>query len=110
MLSKINRLTSKKDFDIVFNKGKNFKIGSMVFKILKSDFNKIRVGFVVSKKVSNKATIRNKVKRRMRSIVQGQLVNISSSADIIIIALPGIQKEEFLDVKKDIATFFKKTF
>lgn len=107
MLSKTNRLTRKKDFDEVFKKGKSFKSGFLIFKALKNSSKEKRIGFVVSKKVSNKATTRNKVKRRLRAAVLKELGSIKKPADIIIIALPGAEKMEFPQIQKIIAGFFK---
>jgi len=108
VLPKINRLTKKSDFDLVFKKGEGLKNNSLIFKILKNYLNKPRFGFVVSKKVSNKATVRNKVKRRLRKAVLDNLKNIKKSVDIVIITLPGIEKKEFLDIKNAISETFEK--
>ncbi len=110
MLSKINRLTKKKDFDLVFKKGKSFKDDAVALKVLETNLNKIRVGFIVSKKVSTKASIRNKVKRRLRAAVLGQLKSIKKSADVVIIALVGIHNKEFIEVKGMVSSLFKKSF
>ena len=107
MLSKVNRLTKKNDFDLVFKNGKSEKKGLLIFKFLKNNLGSTRVGFVVSKKISNKASIRNKVKRRLRNIVQKQLKNKENSLDIIIVALSGIEKKDFLETE-EMATFLLK--
>lgn len=113
MLPKINRLTKKKDFETVFKNGKSFKRYFLLFKILKNNLKESRFGFVVSKKISNKATIRNKVKRRLRAIVSSQFKKNESSADkqcidLIIIALPGIEKKEFSEIQEVITKVLSK--
>ena len=100
MLPKINRLTKKKDFEVVFKKGRSIKNGFLVCKILESQLPESRFGFVVSKKVSNKATVRNKVKRRLRDVVHARLKNTKAGIDVIIIALPGIEKKEYLQIQE----------
>jgi len=108
LLPKINRLTKKKDFEAVFKKGKSVKNGFLVFKILNNSLLKNRFGFIVSKKVSNKATIRNKVKRRLRAIISKELDDIKGYRDMVIITLPGIEKKEFSELQENIHTIFKK--
>ena len=107
-MPKINRLTKEKDFEEIFKKGQSVKIDFLIFKILKNQLKESRFGFVVSKKVSNKATIRNKVKRRLRSIVSKELNNIKHHKDVVIIALAGIEKKEFFEIQNMIGSFFKK--
>ena len=119
MLPKIHRLTKKKDFDLVYKKGESVKNSFLVCRMLKNhstDPNIIkesRFGFVVSKKVSIKATIRNKVRRRLGQAVLAQLkftkqIGQTKPVDVIIIALPGIEKKEFLDIGQAINDSFKK--
>lgn len=108
MLPNINRLTKKKDFDMVFKNGESIKSDFLVLKVLKNQFDKSRFGFVVSKKISNKATIRNLVKRRLRGAVSEKLSEVKGSADIVIITLPGIEKKRFSQIREVIAGIFKK--
>lgn len=107
VLPEINRLSQKKDFAVVFKSGKGVKGNFLIFKILKNNSNKLRVGFIVSKKVSNKATIRNKVKRRLRAAVLGELKKNNLSADIIVIALSGARDRNILEIQKEISKIFK---
>lgn len=107
MLPKPNRLTKKKDFQVVFQNGKSVKSRFLYFKILKNNLKKSRFGFVVSKKVSNKANQRNKIKRRLRSIVLNNLTRVKKPVDVIVIALPGITKEKFSDIKEAVTKVFK---
>ncbi len=113
MLPKINRLTKENDFQAVFKMGKGIKKDFLIFKVLKNNVNKNRFGFIVSKKVSNKATERNKVKRRLRSAVMSELKKNESpfgkkSLDVIVIALPLTLKKEFLEIKETVLKFFKE--
>lgn len=107
MLPKINRLTKKNDFDVVFVHGKAFKSDFLIFKYLKNNLNTVRVGFVVSKKVSNKATIRNKVKRKLRAAFLKNTPIKSKSLDVIVLALPNSQNKNFNEVQEATERFFK---
>jgi ribonuclease P protein component len=108
MLPKEYRLTKKKDFEIIFKQGKSARSDVLSCKILKNNLSESRFGFIVSKKVSGKATVRNKVKRRLRSVIQKELQNIKKSSDIIIIALPGIEKKTFLQTQELVSGLCKK--
>jgi len=108
LLSKINRLTKERDFEEVFKNGKTIRGDFLVLKVLKNNFKNSRFGFVISKKVSNKATIRNKIKRRLRNVILKEIKNIEKSVDIIIIALPKIKEKEFLEIKEMVSNILKK--
>ena len=102
MLPKINRLTKEKDFEAVFKHGKSAKSGFLAVRVLKNNLPESRFGFVVSKKISTKATVRNKIKRRMRDAVVVQLKTISPPADVVVITMPSIVTKTFLEIKKAI--------
>lgn len=108
MLPKANRLTKKKDFNLVFQKGESLKADFLTCKVLRNNLKKARFGFVVSKKVSKKATTRNKVKRRLRAAVLGELKNILKSVDAVIVALPGADKKDSVSTKKAVALLINK--
>jgi ribonuclease P protein component len=69
---------------------------------MKNDLGINRFGFVVSKKISPKATVRNKVRRRLTEAIKADATNIKIGIDSVIIALPGIEKKEFSEIKEAI--------
>jgi len=107
MLPQKNRLTKKRDFDEVFLKGKSRKGDFLIFKSKKNGLKNPRVGFIVSKKVSNKANVRNKVKRKLRACVLAKLEIIKNPTDIVIIALPSSKNKEFLEMQKAVSDFLR---
>ena len=105
MLSKINRIRKKKDFELIFKNSKSFKNNIFILRIAKNSLGLFRFGFVVSQKVSKKAVIRNKVKRRLSDIIKAELKNFSdiqseNGKDLVFITLPGIEKKEFSELKE----------
>lgn len=100
MLPQANRIKKKKDFDLIFKKGKTFKGSFLILKVLKNNLNRSRFGLMVSLKISKKAVIRNKIRRRASEIIRTKLNNIKTGFDLVFIALPGIEKKEFQEVKK----------
>lgn len=111
MLPRENRLKKKKDFERVFRKGKGVKGNFLVLKILEKKENKEepRFGFIVSQKVSKKATLRNKIKRRLREAVRKNLKFLKKGIDGIFIALPGIKDKDFQKIKEEVEFLLKKT-
>jgi len=99
MLPKINRIKKKKDFEAIFKKGASFKDGLFILRFIKNGSDKNRFGFIVSQKVSKKATVRNKVRRRLTEIIKAKREEIKNGTDLVLIALPGIEKKEFSEIK-----------
>jgi ribonuclease P protein component len=100
MFPKINRIKKKKDFESIFRNSKSFKSSFFILKVLKNDLSVNRFGFVVSQKVSKKAVVRNKVKRRLVKAVKDNAGKIKSGIDLVFIALPGVENREFLEIKE----------
>lgn len=91
MLPKINRLKKKKDFERVFKQGRGLKQDFLSLKFAKNNLEATRFGFVVGQKVSRKAVVRNKVKRRLREIARINLGNIKKGLDIVVVAGKGAE-------------------
>jgi len=108
VLPKVNRLVKKKDFDLVFKNGESARDGFLIVKMLKNNLPESRFGFVISKKISPKATVRNKIKRRLGDAVSGNLKNLKKSADVVVITLPGIEKKEFEDLLNTVNSSLRK--
>lgn len=95
MLPKKHRLTKKKDFEKVLREGKGVREDFLFFKWISTDLRISRFGFVVGKKISKKATVRNKMKRRLREIMRVKLPKIKKSIDGVFITNPGLEKKEY---------------
>jgi ribonuclease P protein component len=108
MLSKVNRLKKKRDLERVFLGGKRFKEGFLVLKIAKNTLPKTRFGFIVSQKVSKKATLRNKIKRRLREVVSKKEKNFKKGLDILLTARPGLETKDFWEIDESLNRLFKK--
>lgn len=108
MLAKINRLKKGLDFERTFKKGKKFKEDFLILVTAKSSTDRTRFGFIVSQKVSKKAAVRNKIKRRFRELCRRRLKEIKKGLDIIIIAAPGLEVKDFWEVEEIINKLFKR--
>ena len=108
MLAKQYRLTKKKDFDLVFSRGGGARCGFLAGKFLKNNLTQSRFGFVVSKKVSSKATVRNTIKRRLRKAVGDIMGNTILPTDVVFVALPGIEQWGFLEIRDGVVIILNK--
>jgi len=102
MLQKINRLTKKKDFESIFKSGKGKKEKFLILRFKKNDLPESRFAFVVSLKVSKKAVIRNKIRRRLSEAVRLDLDKIKKGHDFVFVALPGIENQSYEEIKKNV--------
>jgi len=110
MLAKLNRLIKKKDFDKVFKNGGKYSLpGVRIYlKVDNNNLKESRFGFIVSKKVSKKSVVRNKIKRWLRWVVRMNLMKIKKGIDVIIIVLPGFEENDFQTTKKDMINLCRK--
>jgi ribonuclease P protein component len=108
MLAKTHRLKRKKDLEKVFKEGKVFKEDFLILKVLKNNLGKARFSFIVSQKISKKAILRNKIKRRLSELVRLKLKKIREDIDVIIIALSGLEKKDFWETEEILNRAFLK--
>jgi ribonuclease P protein component len=90
MLIKQYRLTKNLEFAAVASQGMAVYSPTLVIKNINNDFKYSRFGFIVSNKVSKKASQRNLIKRRLREIIRKNLEKIIKGKDIVIIVSPKI--------------------
>ncbi len=102
MLPKEYRLKRKKDFEKVLRKGKLLAKNFLTLKTVKNNLKTIRIGVVVSRKVSKKAVLRNKTKRRLREAARANIKKIKPGYDLIFFTKKGIEKESFSEIKKEV--------
>lgn len=108
MLVEKNRLKKKKDFENVFKKGKSFKEDFLILKVFPNCLNLTRFGFIVSQKISKKATLRNKIKRKFSELVRLKMKNLKKGIDAVLMALPGIETKDFWEIEEIVNKLFKK--
>jgi len=109
VLSKENRLKKKKDFEATIKFGQAFWGRILVLKKRKNNLKKSRIAFVVSRKISPKAVVRNKTKRRLREIVRNMIDNIKGGYDIIFFTKKGIEEKKYQEIEKEIERLVAKS-
>lgn len=98
MFKRINRLTKQKDFDNIFKTGVSSFDKIIGVKIAKNNLKYNRFGVIVGKKVSKKAVVRNKVKRRLRESLKICNKSIKQGFDIVAIALPPSDSKDYFEL------------
>lgn len=102
----MERLKSPQEFSAVYNQGKPHFGKYVVISVLPANRSVARVGFAVGKKVGNAVT-RNKIKRRLRAIVQNQSSQISPGFDLVIGAKRNSVTANFQDLAEDVSRVLK---
>jgi ribonuclease P protein component len=92
------RLRKSRDFERVRSDGRSWAHPLLVaYARARGDDAPTRAGIVVSKRVG-KATIRNRVKRRIREALRATYPTIRSGYDLIVIARPLAASTSMLDL------------
>ena len=111
MESKILALSKNEEFKTLLKKKKiSNKYVTIFFGHLENKKNnKLNISFVAKKKIGN-AVKRNKIKRRLRSIMNEAVKKISIKLDFsyLVIAKPTMLNNEFKIIKETLFQEFKK--
>ena len=111
MRSKIVALSNNDDFKVLLKKKKiSNKYVSIFFGNLSNkNIKKMNISFVVKKKIGN-AVKRNKIKRRLRNIIDHAIKNVIIKLDYsyLVIAKPTMLNNDFINIKETLFTDLKK--
>ena len=111
MKSKILALSKNEEFQKLLQKKKvTNKYITIFFGYLKDkDNSRLNISFVTKKKIGN-AIKRNKIKRRLRNIINHACREISINLDYsyLVIAKPTMLNNEFKEIKETLFNDFKK--
>lgn len=98
MLPKNFRLKNKKDFDRVHKLGKFYRDKFIALKVKPNKLPDTRIGIIVGTKISKKAVMRNKIKRRIRAGLIEIIDKIKPGFDIVIMVRPEIIEKEYQEI------------
>ena len=111
MKSKIVALSRNQDFkDLINEKKINNKYVTIFFGKLKNkNFKKLNISFVTKKKIGN-AVKRNKIKRRLKNIINLAVKKISVKFEYsyLVIAKPTMLNNDYTNIKETLFQDFKK--
>ncbi len=111
MKSKILALSKNEEFKNLLNKNKiSNKYVTIFFGVLKNkDNKKLNISFVTKKKIGNSVK-RNKIKRRLRNIINEAVkkISIKLNYSYLVIAKPTMLNNEYTNIKETLIQSFKK--
>ena len=111
MRSKIVALSKNEEFKTLLKKKKiSNKYVAIFFGILNNkNNNRLNISFVAKKKIGN-AVKRNKIKRRLRNIMNDAIrkISIKLNYSYLVIAKPTVLNNEFNNKKESLFQDFKK--
>lgn len=85
MLSKVNRLQKKNDFQKVFKNSRPAHSEYFSIRAVKNNRGDNRFGFIISNKIDKRATRRNALKRQLREIVKSLILGFPIGYDVVVI-------------------------
>ncbi len=104
----MERLRNPREFSFVYNKGTPCFGRHVVVSALPTGKEVSRVGFAVSKKLGTAVT-RNKVRRRLKAIVQELTDQFSPGYDVVIGAKRSAVGASFAELREDLRSTLRKS-
>lgn len=99
-------LKKNKEFNYIYKKGERVSTEHFTLFVVKSKYEKFKIGFSVSKKLG-KANKRNKLKRRLKEICRKD-IKILPFRNYVLLAKDGTQEIDFVFLKEEIKKLFEK--
>ncbi|MBU4210063.1 ribonuclease P protein component [Patescibacteria group bacterium] len=109
MLKKINIIRLKKEFEEIRTRGEIHQ--SPIFGLVTLDIRsegESRFGFVISKKISKKAVVRNKIRRLLAESVRVNLKNIKKGYLVLFLVKKEIIGMKFGEVETEVKRMFER--
>tara|TARA_B100000123_G_scaffold203409_1_gene153208 strand:+ start:4718 stop:5059 length:342 start_codon:yes stop_codon:yes gene_type:complete len=111
MRSKIFALSKNEDFKILITKKKisNKYVTIFFGNLVNKNNQKLNISFVVKKKIGN-AVKRNKIKRRLRNIMNEAVnkISINFNYSYLVISKPSMLNNEFKNIKETLFQEFER--
>lgn len=110
MLQKENRLARKDDFGRIHKRGKFYGDSFLAIRVLANSLEVTRVGFLVGLKISKKAVVRNKIRRRLREIFRLLIKDgkLKKGFDIVVLVRPEIVDKNYGEIRLSLEGILKK--
>ena len=86
MLAKGFRLRKKEEVNLVFRTGKSVSLPEFALRFLPNDLSHSRVAVLAGVKLSKKAPVRNRIKRRLRELTRLYFGQLPVGLDLLVIA------------------------
>lgn len=107
-LKRALRLRKSSDFQQVRQQGRSLTSRLLILTWKPNDGNGLRIGFVVSKRVSKHAVKRNYIKRLLSEAVRPSLPALSGNLDIVFSARNQAINVDLSALSEDVATLLRR--
>jgi len=107
-LSRTWRLRNNSDFQRVRQHGRSLSSQLLVLAWNPNEVAQLRIGFVVSKRISKRAVQRNYIKRLLGEAVRDVLLILPTGMDIVFTARGQIANTDLRLLKHDILTLLRR--
>lgn len=111
MLPRLHRLSLKSQWPKIRKEGKTFQGDSLVLLVApqeKAVLEKTQFGFIVSNKISKKATVRNRLKRLLRAATYKLLPQIKPGFNVVILGKSLLVGKELPEILQETGKLFLK--
>jgi ribonuclease P protein component len=102
------RLRKNTEFQRVRQQGRSIMSPLLILAWMPNDVAKIRVGFVVSKRVSKRAVDRNYIKRLLSEAMRAFLPRLPSGFDIVVSARQKANTADLRTLEQDMLTLLRR--
>jgi ribonuclease P protein component len=107
-LNRALRLRKGSDFQRVRQQGRSITSRLLILAWIPNEVTTLRVGFVVSKRISKLAVKRNRIKRLLSEAIRPVLPEVSGGWDIVISARQAIVDADLSTLQHDIVTLLRR--
>jgi ribonuclease P protein component len=108
VLKRINRISSRKEFETIKLKGVLCRGELVSGLVLQTEDKDKRFGIIVSKKISRRAVDRNKIRRLVYLAISENLEKLSEGIRIIFLVRPEIVGKKYEEVNIEVFNLVQK--
>ncbi|HSX41112.1 MAG TPA: ribonuclease P protein component [Candidatus Saccharimonadales bacterium] len=109
MLASQYRLKKSREITRVLQRGVFKSVGVMTIKFHKNGQDFSRVAIVVSKKVSKKAVVRNKIRRRISGVLEDKWGTVAGGYDIVMVVREDISELAAPQLASRVVSLFERS-
>ncbi len=107
-LNRALRLRKNSDFQRVRQQGQNTASRLLILAWTPNNVAHVRIGFVISKRISKSAVQRNYIKRLLGEAIQPALADLPQNYDIVLSARGQVIGVDLFTFRRDITTLLRR--
>jgi len=107
-LNRALRLHKSSEFQRVRQQGRSVTSRLLILAWIPNDVGRLRVGFVVSKRISKRAVERNYIKRLLSEAIRPEIPKLSGGWDIVLSARNQITTADLRALEQDIVNLLHR--